>query len=61
MNDITILENDNTIPEPIFNNELRKTMEEYSDYCYTDRINIKKGLLPLQFRQKSLCQYQLNY
>ena len=42
--------------------ELRKAMEEYITYYNTERINIKrKGLSPLQFRQQSLSQLQLNY
>jgi transposase InsO family protein len=41
--------------------ELRKAMEEYILYYNTERINIKrKGLSPLQFRQQSLSQIQLN-
>ena len=42
--------------------ELRKAMEEYIIYYNTERINIKrKGLSPLEFRQQSLSQLQLNY
>ena len=42
--------------------DLRKAMEEYITYYNTERINIKrKGLSPLQFRQQSLSQLQLNY
>ena len=42
--------------------ELRKAMEEYITYYNTERINIKrKGLSPIQFRQQSLSQLQLNY
>lgn len=41
--------------------ELRKAMEEYILYYNTERINIKrKGLSPLQFRQQSLSQLQIN-
>ncbi|MBR3167367.1 MAG: IS3 family transposase, partial [Erysipelotrichaceae bacterium] len=36
-------------------------MEEYILYYNTERINIKrKGLSPLQFRQQSSSQIQLN-
>ena len=39
----------------------RKAMEEYILYYNTERINIKrKGLSPLQFRQQSLSQLQIN-
>ena len=42
--------------------ELRKAMEEYIVYYNTERINIKrKGLPPLEYRQQSLSQLQLNY
>jgi len=42
--------------------ELRKVMEEYITYYNTERINVKrKGLSPLEFRQQSLSQLQLNY
>lgn len=42
--------------------DLRKAMEDYITYYNTERINIKrKGLSPLQFRQQSLSQLQLNY
>ena len=41
--------------------ELRKAMEEYILYYNTERITIKrKGLSPLQFRQQSFSQLQLN-
>jgi len=41
--------------------ELRKAMEEYIIYYNTERISIKrKGLSPLQFRQQSLSQLQIN-
>ncbi|MCR5299501.1 MAG: integrase core domain-containing protein [Erysipelotrichaceae bacterium] len=41
--------------------ELRTAMEEYILYYNTERINAKrKGLSPLQFRQQSLSQLQLN-
>lgn len=41
--------------------ELRKAMEEYIIYYNTERINIKrKGLSPLEYRQQSLSQLQLN-
>ena len=41
--------------------ELRTAMEEYILYYNTERINTKrKGLSPLQFRQQSLSQLQLN-
>ncbi len=42
--------------------ELKKAMEEYITYYNTERINLKrKGLSPLEYRQQSLSQLQLNY
>ena len=42
--------------------ELKKAMEEYIVYYNSERINIKrKGLSPLEYRQQSLSQLQLNY
>ncbi len=42
--------------------ELKKAMEEYMVYYNTERISIKrKGLSPLEYRQQSLSQLQLNY
>ena len=42
--------------------ELKKAMEEYIIYYNTERINSKrKGLSPLEYRQQSLSELQLNY